>query len=69
VHHFNRHVALASMNMSVFKTRLLMKPIIRPTLFFLPLCNLPTFKLPAVGAIYVVSRTVFITRSKALVSD
>jgi len=32
VHHSNHHVALASMNMSVFKTRLLMKPLI--TLFF-----------------------------------
>jgi len=32
VHHSNRHVALASMNMSVFKTRLFMKPLI--TLFF-----------------------------------
>jgi len=45
VHHSNRHVALASMNMSVYKTRLLMKPLIT-FVFFLPLCNLPTFKLP-----------------------
>jgi len=35
VHHSNRHV---------FKTRLLMKPLIT---LFLPLCNLPTFELPA----------------------
>jgi len=31
------------MSMNVFKTRLLMKPLIT---LFLPLCNLPTFKLP-----------------------
>ena len=44
VHHSSRDVALASMNMSVFKTRLLMKPLIIHC--FLLLCNLPTFKLP-----------------------
>ena len=32
----------------VFKTRLLMKPLIT---LFLPLCNLPTFKLPVVNSI------------------
>jgi len=35
-------MALASINMSVFKTRLLRNHIV-----FLWLCNLPTFKLPA----------------------
>jgi len=42
VHHSNRPVALASMNiiMSVFKTRLFMKPL------FLAVMQLPYFKIP-----------------------
>ena len=45
VYHSSRRVALASMNMSVFKTRFLMKPLI--TLFFAVVhVHLPTFKLP-----------------------
>ena len=47
MHHTNRHVALASMNMTVFKTRLLVKPLV--TLFFLPLCDLATFELTGSG--------------------